>query len=348
MRWSSRWSLALLLALGAGTHSLTAQSRDIAFPAESPRGHTSTHVGFTEVSLDYGRPAVRGRKVWGALVPWDSVWRAGANENTVIAFTTPVTVGGTTLPAGRYGLHMIPTAAAWTIILSRQANAWGSFTYQQSEDAVRVSTTPRPAEMTERLVYTLDDVTDSTVTATLRWEKLAVPLPISVNTTQVVEDSITSQLRGLPQFFAQGWNQAARWALRHNRVEEAAAWADSAVARQANYQSLRTKALLQERRGDQAGADATLAQALAVATEADINDYGYELLGRKKTDEAITVFIKNTKDYPRSWNTYDSLGEAYAVKGDKKLAQANYRKALAMVGDEAQQRRIKAALAALN
>lgn len=339
---------AVLAATLCIVSAAAAQDQNIVFPQESPRARTVATIGFTDVSIDYGRPAVKGRKVWGALVPWDSVWRAGANMNTVIEFTSPVVVSGKELPAGRYGLHMIPTATTWTIIFNKEANNWGSFSYEQAADAARITTTPRPGEMNERLTYTIDDVTDSTAVATLRWEKLAVPIPLLVHTTDVVEDSVKSQLHAVPQFFPQGWNQAARWALRNNRMDLAAAWADTAVLRQASYNSLRTLAMVQQKQGNGAAAAATTQKALAVATEADVNAYGYELLGQKKYEEAISVFAKNTKDYPKSWNTYDSLGEAYAAKGEKKLAQANYRKALAMVEDPAQKRRIEAALSTLN
>lgn len=345
MRWSIPTGLLVLVA--AFPSAGAAQSRDIAFPRESPRGTASVDVGFTRIGIDYGRPAVRGRPIWGELVPWDSVWRAGANENTILDVSSPVTIGGTTIPAGRYGLHLIPTRSDWTIIVSREANNWGSFSYKPSEDALRARTTPRAGLMTERLEYTFDDVTDSSAVLTLRWEKLAVPIPIAVNARQVVEDSIRSQLRGVPQFFGQGWAQAARWALANGRLDEAAEWSREAVARQPSYQSLHTRALVLEKQGDSAGAAAAQAEAIAVANEADVNAWGYELLGQKKVDQAIKVFSKNVSDYPRSWNTYDSLAEAYAVKGDRKRAREYYGKALAMVGDPGQQQRIRTAISGL-
>ena len=157
--------------------------------AESAR-HREPSGGLTTLSVDYHRPGVNKRVVWGGLVPWDSVWRAGANENTVLASTSAFTIGGTTLPAGRYGLFMIPGRDRWTVILSRQANAWGAFSYDPAEDAVRFSVTPAAAEFTERLQYNFDDPTNETVTLTMRWEKLAVSFPVSVNTSVVVLDSL--------------------------------------------------------------------------------------------------------------------------------------------------------------
>src|SRR5215208_416722 len=125
---------ALLLAMAAISPALMlpltaapAQAPPLVLPKQSPRASVSQTVGLTTVSIIYDRPAVNGREVWGKLVPYDTVWRAGANENTVIEFSSPVRIGGRPIAAGRYGLHMIPRQGEWTIIFSRQANAWGSF-----------------------------------------------------------------------------------------------------------------------------------------------------------------------------------------------------------------------------
>lgn len=327
---------------------LLAQAPPLALPKQSPRASVSQTVGLTTIALTYDRPAVNGREVWGALVPFDTVWRAGANENTVLEFSSPVRVGGQALGAGRYGLHMIPARGDWTIILSRQANAWGSFSYDPSEDALRFTATPAPGEMHQRLTYTFDDPTDSTVVLTLRWEKLAVPFTIGVDTRTVVADSLREQLRGLGRFFWQPWSQAAAWCAANGvNLEEATAWADRSIALNENFTNLRVKAALLGQRGDPAGAEAAARRSLALATEADVNTYGYLLMGQGKLDSALVIFRKNTKDHPKSWNTYDSLAEAYARKGDKKLAIESYSRALAMTEDPAQKQRIQAVLAGL-
>jgi hypothetical protein len=316
-------------------------------PRESQHATVSQAVGLSDISISYHRPAVKGRKIWGALVPFDSVWRAGANENTVLAVTSPFTIGGTRLPAGRYGLHTIPTATTWTIILSREASNWGSFSYDPADDAVRFRATPQAAPQTEWLRYTLDDPTDSTVIVTLHWEKLSVAFPVTVSTNEIVMDSLEHQLAGLQQFWPTGWLEAARWALAHNTgLDRASAWTDRAIRIAPSFAALRLKATLLEREGDRASAEALRTQAMSVATEADINALGYQLLGQGKTDEAIALFRKNVKDYPRSWNVYDSLGEALALKGAKKEALANYQKALEM-SPEGQHARIRATMAAL-
>ena len=343
-----RCAAGLLGAAALFTRSVAAQGPPLILPDQSPRASVSQTVGLTEISIDYGRPGVGGRKIWGGLVPYDSVWRAGANVNTVIGFSSPVTIEGKQLSAGHYGLHMIPTARQWTVILSRQASAWGSFGYDPAEDAVRLTVTPRPAEFHERLAYTFDNPTEDSVVTTLRWEKLAVPFTIGVNTKAVVTDSIRQQLRGLGRFFWQPWNQAARWSLNNEvNFDEALVWADRSIGLNENFTNIRNKAAILEKRGDRVAADSLRRNALLVATEADMNVYGYQLLGQRKVDEAIEVFRKNVKDYPRSWNTYDSLGEAYALKGDKRQAIANYSRALALTKDPDNKKRIEGVLAGL-
>jgi len=326
----------------------SAQAPPLVFPKQSPRASVGQTIGLTSIAITYDRPAVDGREIWGGLVPFDTVWRAGANENTVISFTSPVTIGGKTLEPGRYGVHMIPTKGGWTVIFSREANAWGSFSYDPAEDALRITTMPVADEMHERLEYTFDDPTDSSVVTTLRWEKLAVPFTISVDSRTVVVDSLRQQLRGLARFSWQPWSQAAAWcAANHVNLDEATAWADRSIGLNQNFTNLRVKAALLDQRGDKAGAAAAAQRSLAVANEADMNTYGYLLMGQGKVDSAIAIFRKNTRDYPKSWNTYDSLGEAYARKGDKKLASASYAKALAMVDNDVQKKRIEGVLAGL-
>jgi tetratricopeptide (TPR) repeat protein len=348
MRRSIPFVVILALGFAAPAVELPAQAPPLVLPKTSPRASVSQTIGLTEISITYDRPAVNGRQIWGQLVPYDSVWRAGANENTVIAFTSPVKVGGKEIAAGRYGLHMIPTAGEWTVILSRQANAWGSFSYDPQEDALRVQVTPKPAEFRERLAYTFEDPDAGSAVATLRWEKLAVPVPIEVDSKTVVADSLREQLRGLGRFSWQPWSQAAAWCASNKvNLEEASTWADRSIALNQNFTNLRVKAGLLESRGDSAGAAALRRTAFGLATENEINLYGYQLMGQGKVDSAITIFRKNTKDYPKSWNTYDSLGEAYARKGDKKLALEAYSKARSMVQDPAQRTRIEGVLAGL-
>ncbi|WLT32946.1 DUF2911 domain-containing protein [Geothrix sp. PMB-07] len=325
--------------------ALFAQAPALTLPEASPRAHVSQKVGLTDMNVTYNRPAVKGRKVWGGLVPYGQVWRAGANENTVVSFSTPVTVGGTTLPAGRYGLHMVPTATDWTVIFSAQSHGWGSYSYDPKEDLARVKATPVPTEPTERLAYTFDDPSEKGVTLSLRWEQLRVPIPLEVDTRAAVVASLREQLKGLHQFFPESWSGAAGWCLRNDvNLEEARTWIDRSLALRETFAGLRIKAALLEKAGDAKGAEALRAKALGIATEAEVNQQGYALLAQNKMDEALVLFQKNVKDHPDSWNAYDSLAEALAKKGDKAQAAANYRKALERVKQEDQRARIRTEL----
>jgi tetratricopeptide (TPR) repeat protein len=259
-----------------------------------------------------------------------------------------VKVGGTELPAGSYGHHMLPTAKEWTVIFSREAQAWGSFSYDPKEDAARVSVVPVPAEATNRLAYTFDDPTENGVVLSLRWENLRVPVPLEVDTKAVVVASLREQLRGLPRFFPEGWSGAAAWCARNDvNPEEALAWADRSLALRETFPALRVKADLLARRGQAPEAEALRSRALALATEAEVNQLGYAALSQGKVDEALALFRKNVQDHPASWNTYDSLAEGYAAKGDKAQAIALYRKAQAMVQAADQKARIDGELAKL-
>ena len=337
--------LAVLLLAAAPA---LAQAPRLDLPNQSPHASVSQRVGLTDITIDYHRPAVGKRKIWGGLVPYGEPWRAGANENTTVTFSTPVTVGGKQLPAGKYGLHMIPTATTWTVALSTVSSAWGSFSYDPKEDAVRFTVTPTPAEMEESLEYRFEAPTETSAEVVLRWEKLQVSFPITVDTKAITVASLDSQLRGLSRFFWQPWEQAAQWCIKNNCEQQRALdWVDRSITVQPSFANLMTKATLLEKKKDTAGADKLRAQAMKLATEGDINQYAYGLMAQKKYDEALGLFRKNVKDHPDSWNCYDSLGEALATTGDKKGAAQNYEKALALAKEPANKKRIETVLAGL-
>ena len=161
-------------------------------------------------------------------------------------------------------------------------------------------------------------------------------------------DSLAAQLRNLPRFWGTAWEQASAWALNNTSdIDQAEIWADTAVALAPTFASYNLKAAILDRRGMTAKADSLRQAHLASATEAQLNAYGYQLLNQKRNSEALAIFIRNTKEHPDSWNVWDSLGEMYAVLGDKGKATANYRKALAMTTDPVQKRRIEGILEGL-
>lgn len=343
-----RLSRFVLGSLAAAASPLIAQVPPLQLPAASPKASVTQSVGMTDVTVSYSRPAVKGRKVWGGLVPLGEVWRTGADENTAISFSSPVTVGGKTLPAGTYGLHTIPGEKEWTVILSTQAKAWGSYSYDPGEDAVRFAAVPQEGPHEERLLFTLADPTDRSVAVTLAWERLRLSFPVEVDTKAVVVASLKEQLRGLPRFGWQGWNGAAAWCVRNDTaLDQAEAWVDRSIGMSRNFTNQSTKADLLEKKGDAKAAAQLREKAIATATEPELNQYGYQLLGQKKVDDAIRIFEKNARDHPESWNAWDSLAEGQATAGDRKKAIANYEKALSMTGDEEQKKRIRGEIAKL-
>jgi hypothetical protein len=146
----------------------------------SPKASISQTVGFTDVTISYSRPGVKGRKIWGGLVPYDKVWRAGANEATKITFSTDVIIEGHKLPAGSYGFFAIPGRNEWTLIFNKVADQWGAFEYNEAEDALRITVKPEKGNFTEWLRYGITKISDTTATVSLIWENLKVPFKLEV------------------------------------------------------------------------------------------------------------------------------------------------------------------------
>jgi hypothetical protein len=189
--------------------------------------------------------------VWGGLVPFGEVWRTGADENTTLSFSTPIMVGGKTLPAGSYGLHTIPGEKEWTVILSTQASAWRSYSYDAKEDAVRLTAVPREGPSEERLLFTLADPTERSVAVTLAWEKVRISFLLEFDSKAVVLASLKAQLRGLPRFGWQGWNGAAAWCVRNDTaLDQAEEWVDRSIQMNRDFTNQTTKATLLEKKGD--------------------------------------------------------------------------------------------------
>ena len=348
MKESFRPVAALCAALFIAPVSARSQPQ-IALPEASPKALLTQTIGIADVQVSYHRPGVKGRPIWGALVPYGEVWRAGANENTTISFSLPVRIAGKPLPSGTSGLHMIPGKGDWTVIFSRNATSWGSYFYSEAEDALRITVTPGAAPPMEWLQYEFSDLTDSSAVLALRWEKMLVPIALSFDTRGLVLAGIRdSYLRGAAGFGWQGFNSAALYCVRNNLdLPEALTWADRSIALNENFSNLRTKASILEKMGKQEDVKVLRDRSLELATETDINQLGYTYLQGGKTKEAIDVFEKNVKAHPSSWNAYDSLAEGLEKSGDTKGAIANYEKALSLVKDAANRKRIGESIAKL-
>lgn len=340
---TARLATLLTLVAGASASIAFAQAPPLTVAQPSQAASITQTVGLTEITITYHRPRVQGRDVWGALVPYGQIWRAGANENTTIEFSTAVQVDGKALAAGRYGLHTLPSAGSWQVIFSSVDTAWGSFGYDDKEDVLRIEVEPVAAPHEESLAYTFDDATATATTVALRWEKLRVPFEVQVDTPEIVYQSLQRELRGVGQFFWQSWNQAAATLLASKvHLDDAMVWADRSIGIQKNFTNSFTKSRLLAEKGDAAAAKKLMEEALPGANEGDLNIYGYQLLGANPAD-AVAIFRENLKRHPESWNAHDSLAEGLVALGKRDEAAAMYRKALSMA-PEAQKARIQGIL----
>ena len=208
--------LFICLVLVSSVLKISGQTQ-LTVPEASQAATVTQRIGITDIKIDYHSPLAKGREIWGKLVPYNEVWRAGANENTTISFSHDVKIEGAALPAGKYGLHMIPTEKEWTIIFSKDADAWGSFFYAKGQDALRVKVTPKAGAMQDWLSYTFMDPKDQSVVVALKWEKLTVPFKVEINVSETVVQNMRKELTGLNGFFWQGYNQAAAYSLRFAR-----------------------------------------------------------------------------------------------------------------------------------
>lgn len=231
---------------------IAARGQELDLPRLSPRASVTQRIGITDITIDYHRPMVRERKIWGGLEKLNGgnpfPWRAGANENTTMAFTHDVTVNGKPLPAGVYGFHIALGENDWTLIFSKNHTSWGSYFYNRAEDALRVTVTPESVEHHESLTYTFEDLTDDSATVYMRWEEMQAAFTVQVDVHAVVLASIRNELRSVPAFTWQGWYQAAKYCLDNEiNYEEALGWINQSIGRQENEHNVGVKEELQKR-----------------------------------------------------------------------------------------------------
>ncbi|MBP6335574.1 MAG: DUF2911 domain-containing protein [Bacteroidia bacterium] len=319
--------LAILLLI-QGTFS--AQAQTLNSPESSQQATVTQRIGLTDMRVTYHSPLAKNRMIWGEIVPYDSVWRAGANENTIISFSTDVKIENQTLAAGSYGLHMIPGKNEWTIIFSKNSSSWGSFFYDPSEDALRVKTSASTVDYQDWLSYQFTSIQPASANVTLRWDKISVSFKVEVDVNEIVFKSMKEELRGSDGFTWEAPLQAARFCLTKNiHLDQGRKWVELSVRTQENSNNLLTLAKYLNKEGKTGEAVTTKERAIILANEAELNAYGYSLLlTDKNISEAIEMFSLNVKRHPDSWNVYDSLGEAHDANKNKKDALKNYQIAL--------------------
>lgn len=307
-----------------------AQSALLDIPRDSQHATVLQKIGITNIQVNYHRPLVKGRQIWGKLVPYDAVWRAGANENTTISFSDPVSVEGKPLDAGTYGVHMIPGENQWTVIFSKNSTSWGAFTYKEDEDALRVTVKPQSADFHEALEYNFDDVKENSTVLTMRWEKLAIPVKIGVNTTDLVQASLHKQLRGFAQYTWDGWDDAANYLLANKlNLEDALDYCGRSIQVEERFDNLFTKSKVLTAMGRKDEADKALTAALAKANAIQMHSYARQLQIEGQSEKAFAIYRENAKKNPDAWIVHMGLGRMYSAQGDYANAAKEMRVALA-------------------
>jgi hypothetical protein len=321
---------ALLIATIVASNSASLAQSFLELPRPSQHAQVTQRIGLTDVTINYSRPLVHGRKVFGGLVPYGEVWRAGANENTTIEFTDPVSIEGKPLPRGVYGLHMIPGENEWTVILSKVSTAWGSFTYDQKEDALRVAVKPQTGDAHEALAYDFDAVTPDSAIAVLRWDRVAVPFKISLNQKEIVPAKLKAQLRGATQYTWEGWAEAADQLLKYKTdIPDALQYTDKSIEVEKRFENLMLKADALEAMDRKNEATPLRTEALATANAMQINSYGRQLQNSGHQDEAFAVFRENAKRNPNHFIIPYEEARMACAKGDYDTAVKQMKTALA-------------------
>ncbi len=320
-------------------------------PRASQMAGVSQRIGITDINIRYSRPNVADRPVWGDLVPYgmnnlgfgtsqESPWRAGANENTVISFSSPVSVEGTPLAAGSYGLHMvIHEDDKATVIFSNNHTSWGSYFYNPSEDALRVEVETKEIPHTEHLTYLFTGIEANSVTASLNWEKKQVPFNISVEVTRLVLEDIRKKLQDSPGFSRQTWELAANFSLNNGGdLEEALTWINAAIEgnffSQKTFNNLQIKAQILNKSGRVEEAAALMKESLPLGTVFEVHQYGRQLLAQGQPNEALEVFKWNSAAHKNTWPVDYGLARGYSATGDFKKALKHLKVAAGRAPDQ--------------
>ena len=327
-------TLLLFTTLAGQVAAQDRQAQHIYAPMASQKAAVSQTIGVTELKVHYHRPAVNERTIWGALVPHGQIWRTGANENTTFSTSTEVTVEGQTLKAGKYGLFTIPGEGEWTVVFSKDNASWGSSSYDEANDVLRVQVTPSEAPHQERMGFTFEDVSNDGATLTLHWEKVRVPVRIEAKTHELALASFREQLKGLSQFFWQGWNQAANYCLQNEiNYEEAMEWVERSIQTQATFANLSTKAQLLAKMGQGEEVEAIMEKAVEKGNAGNLYAYGRQLLSQGDEEKALEIMQMNVKRHPEAWFVEFGLAFPLSALGQYDKAAAAMKTALEKAPD---------------
>ena len=313
---------------------------------DNQKSIVTQYIGsLVHVSVKYNSPDVtapngddRTGKIWGKLVPYgfapnnfgsakEIPWRAGANENTVIKFSHDVLVNGSELAAGKYSLHIIPQEnAPWTLIFNNDANSWGSYFYNEANDALRVEVNPEENDFHEWLTFEFTDRQKDKATCALMWENLKIPFTIKVpNVNNLYASHIDKELKSSKGFTWANWNAAANFALNNEtHLEKGLEWADFAVSGpfigQKNFNIISTKANLLFALEREDEALAVLDEAVAMGNALQLHGLGRTLLGKGHKEKAMKIFMQNFEKNEGAWPTEVAMARGYSALGEYEKA----------------------------
>ncbi len=359
-----------LLMVGAFAFLATTLFAQLDLPPSggNPKASITEEVGITSITINYSRPDVNKRegKIWGDgnIVTYgfsttnfstnknNSPWRAGANECTTISFEHDVKVEGQPLKAGTYGLFMAMGADNVTIIFSKQTDAWGSFSYDEKDDVLRVNVKPVALDKSvEWLKYEFIEQREKYCVIAMQWEKLSVPFKVEVDVDNIVLARIREELTSRKGFFPALILQATQYCFSKNiNLEEALSWSKKAIDGfngQKTYITLRNLATAYEKLNRIPQADSTMTEALTIATANQYTAYGRLLITQKRADKALEVFLASQKRYGDVYGVNNGLMSGYSAKGDFKNAIKYAEKAMAQAPNDATKKQLEGLIAKL-
>ncbi len=327
--------ICILCYISFSTHSM---SQALRVPqAVNNASSVGCRVGVTHINVDYSAPGVKGRegKIYGTdVVPYGftvlgfgssspSPWRAGADECTVMSFSTDVTINGKKLPAGQYAFFIAVQADSSTLIFNKNTEEWGSYFYRKELDVLHVATVQEKnlPVLQERLIYQFSNQTDHSVDLHLAWEKWSFPIHIEVDLKATVLEDIRSQMSGVLGFDPPSLEAAAQWCVFNDiNYDEALNWINSATDPQlggrTTFISLSVKSQILKKLGRANEAATMMNQAVDIATANELHGYGRQLINEKNLPEALAIFQKNYDKNKGAWPTNAGMMRIYSAMGD--------------------------------
>lgn len=336
----------IVLVLVWGISIPLSQAQNVTLPQASPKSTVMQTVGIATVKVVYSRPNVvspqgqdRTGNIWGSVVPFGfnnlgfgtataAPWRAGANENTIVKLSHDATIEGEPIKAGVYSLHMALEESGQTVvILNKDVNSWGSFFYDEAQDALRVNVNSEEHEQTPLLSYSFPEVTNTSTTLALDWEQKRIPIEISFATPELVYLNLKEELKSSKGFTYQSWMSASAY-LAQNKIhmEEALQWADAAISApfigQQNFTTLQNKATVLNAMGktEEAGEVMSIALDDPTANIQNYYNYGRSLIAQGDKEKALNLFEEASKKWPDHWLAPHGLARGYSANGDFKKA----------------------------